>query len=257
MKSVAALLVFLVCVSYPAIAENFPSPSQTDSRIQWVEYDPDQVVILQGTIGYQMMVEFAAGERLENVAIGDSLAWQVTPNKLADRLFLKPLDAHTDTNLTVVTNERRYLFELRVAMEGSTLITPYVLRFNYPPTVLAMVIPPDPAKPPLEANTNYAVSGPLENRPSRVFDDGHMVYFQWPPDAEVPAIFAVSADGAESLINYTVRDGYIVVDQLSPRFVLRNGKQVMTVVNYNLFKSTAERPKPYDGLFKPTHRYQR
>ncbi len=37
------------------------------------------------------MIEFGHGERIENVAVGDSSAWQVTPNKRANLLFLKPL----------------------------------------------------------------------------------------------------------------------------------------------------------------------
>ena len=38
-------------------------------------------------------VEFAPDERIENVAVGDSGAWQVTPNKRGDHLFVKPLQA--------------------------------------------------------------------------------------------------------------------------------------------------------------------
>lgn len=239
MRHVALLCGILLCFTR-AFADEVPNSSLTDPRIQWVDYDPDQVIRLQGTIGYQIMVEFAQGELLENVAIGDSLAWQVTANKNANRLFLKPLDPLAVTNLTIVTSERRYLFELRVADSDSEIVTPFVLRFNYPQPVMAVAVPPEAERPPQVVNSNYGISGPAENRPSQVFDDGHMVYFAWPADAEVPAIFAVAADGSESLINYSVRDGYIVVDQLSPRFSLRDGKQVVTVVNDNLFKPAHE-----------------
>ena len=88
---------------------------------------------------------------------------------------------------------------------------------------------PDP--PPEEHNRAYLVTGAAGNVPTRVFDDGRMTYFAWGPQASVPAIFAVNAEGKESLVNYEVRGGYTVVEQLSPRFVLRNGKQVATVVN--------------------------
>ncbi|HEX5280732.1 MAG TPA: TrbG/VirB9 family P-type conjugative transfer protein [Micropepsaceae bacterium] len=238
----AAVFFVLLCVTR-AFADEVPKPSLTDPRIQSLEYDPDQVILLQGSIGYQIMVEFSPGETLENVAIGDSLAWQVTVNKNASRLFLKPLDPLAVTNLTVVTGERRYLFELRVAEKDSPIVTPFVLRFNYPQPVIAVAVPPEAESPPQVVNSNYGISGPAENRPSRVFDDGQMVYFQWPANAEVPAIFAVSADGSESLINYSVHDGYIVVDELSPRFSLRDGKQVVTVVNYNLFTPERQRRK--------------
>ena len=237
MRLAIAAGVMLCCGCGAASAMETPQSSPADPRIQWVEYDPEQVILLQGTIGYQIMLEFGPGERLENVAIGDSMAWQVTASKSAERLFLKPLDPDATTNLTVVTNERHYLFELRVSDQNSQLVTPYVLRFSYPQPAIAVPAPAEPEAEPEMVNTNYAISGSTENRPSRVFDDGHMVYFEWPPDAEVPAIFAVAADGSESIINYTVRGKYIVVDRLSPRFALRNGKQVMTVVNTDLYKA--------------------
>lgn len=236
MKFAVTAAFLLCCGTVPASAVETPQPGRTDPRIQWIEYDPDQVIVLQGTIGYQVMLEFGPGERLENVAIGDALAWQVTPSKSAERLFLKPIDPDAQTNLTIVTNERRYLFELRVAGQESALVTPFVVRFNYPQPAIALPAAPEPEAEPQMVNTDYTISGAAENRPLRVFDDGHMVYFEWSPDAEVPAIFAVAADGSESIINYTVHGKYIVVDRLSPRFALRNGKQVMTVVNGELYK---------------------
>jgi type IV secretory pathway VirB10-like protein len=47
-------------------------------------------------------------------------------------------------------------------------------------------------------------------------------YFAWPQQADLPAVFVVGADGVEGLANAVVRDGYLVVDQLAPRFVLRS-----------------------------------
>ena len=59
------------------------------------------------------MLEFEPGEKIETVSIGDALGWQVTPNRKADVLFVKPVLKST-TNLTVLTDLRRYAFELRV-----------------------------------------------------------------------------------------------------------------------------------------------
>ena len=108
--SILALLVLAVCGS--SLAAIAPQPGPGDPRIRVVHYDPDQVIELQATVGYQMSVEFGSGERIENVSVGDSLGWQLTPNHKADLLFIKPLDAHTVTDMTVVTNLRRYVFAL-------------------------------------------------------------------------------------------------------------------------------------------------
>ena len=57
-----------------------------------------------------------------------------------------------------------------------------------------------------------------------MFDDGHFTYFQWPENVSVPALFVIGPDGGESLVNYSVRDGYQVVEQTAPKFILR-GRQ--------------------------------
>jgi type IV secretion system protein VirB9 len=217
-----------------AWAAESPHPGSADARIQSIEYDPDQVVELRAAMGNQLMLEFGPGEKLENVAIGDSLGWQVTPNKRADLLFIKPLDPKSVTNMTVVTSLRHYAFEMRVLPRrkgGGGPVAPYLVRFLYPARAMAIPIAPEPEKPPQVVNSNYEVTGSPEARPLRVFDDGHMVYFQWPADAAVPAIFAVADDKSESLVNYVVRGSYTVVEQMGARFVLRNGKQVATIIN--------------------------
>jgi type IV secretion system protein VirB9 len=223
-------LLLLAAVPGAQAAES-PRPGIADPRLQSIDYDPDQVVELQGVMGNQLMIEFGPGERLENVAIGDALGWQVTPNKRADLLFVKPLDPKSVTNMTVVTNLRRYAFEMRVIPKKLSLRAPYRLRFIYPAPAIAAPVQPPPEKPPEVVNTDYVVTGAPGNQPLRIFDDGHMVYFEWPRDAAVPAVFAQAADKSESLVNYVVRGPYIVVQQLSPRFVLRNGRQITTITN--------------------------
>src|SRR5690606_24836973 len=98
----------------PAQAAVTPRPSLGDPRIQVVGYDPTEVVRLRAALGYQLTIEFDPAEAIENVAIGDSLGWQVAPNRRANLLFVKPMDRVPPTNMTVVTNLRRYNFELSV-----------------------------------------------------------------------------------------------------------------------------------------------
>jgi type IV secretion system protein VirB9 len=214
-------LLALALLATPLVAHGAqaPRPGYEDPHIQTAFYNPDQVVMLRGALGYQMMLEFSPDERLESVSIGDSLGWQVTPNRNANLLFLKPLERNAVTNMNVVTSQRRYAFELRVLPKGArAAAAPYVVRFAYPPVAVAVADPPRPEPPPEERNRAYAVTGAAENTPARVFDDGRMTYFAWAPQASAPAIFAVGADGKEALVNYNVRGPYTVVEQLAPRF---------------------------------------
>ena len=220
--------VFIACAPLAALAQQ-----PADPRIQLVDYDPDKVTPIKGQVGYQLMIEFAPEERIENVSIGDSMAWQVTPNRRANILFLKPVEGGV-TNMTVVTDLRRYVFDLAVQPKDSPTPAPYTLRFVYPQVAIAQPVreaPAEPERPPTVANAAYAVTGAKESSPVRVFDDGTMTYFEWSEGGALPAIFAVNPDGSESLVNFVVRGRFIVVDQLAQRFSLRNGPRVATVVN--------------------------
>lgn len=224
-----ALLALLIAA--PITAAERPRPGQTDAHIQSIFYDPDQVVQLRGHFGYQTMIEFDEGERIENVAIGDALGWQVTPNKRANKLFLKPLDRKATTNMAVVTDRRRYTFSLTVATPGKQdAAAPWVVRFRYPEPVLlvAEVIKPTPPDP-STFDRRYVKSGARELWPTEVYDDGRATYFSWPKEVALPAIFAIGPDGQESLVNASVRDGMTVVQRTATRFLLRSGKALATI----------------------------
>jgi type IV secretion system protein VirB9 len=209
-----------------------PHPGPGDPRIHVVEYEPSQVVELHGVLGYQLSLEFDPAERIENVAIGDSLGWQVTPNRRANLLFLKPMSPRPPTNMTVVTNLRRYNFQLSVtrkAPPGRSI--PFTVRFLYPAPAVARVEPPAPPPPPMEKNAAYSYKGSAKTLPVKVFDDGRETYFAFGPQDEMPAIYAVDADGGEAVVNTRQRDGYVVVDRIARGFVLRRGDEATRIYN--------------------------
>ncbi len=220
-----------------------------DPRIRTLMYDPDRVVSVRAVFGYQLMIQFGADERVEDVAIGDGAAWQVTPNKGASLLFIKPVDQAPATNMTVVTDRRSYLFQLSAssASEMAHGEMTYVIRFTYPPEpVVVATPPPPPPPPPQRRNAAYTYAGARDLLPSEVFDDGKFTYFKWPESESTPALFLVAKDGAESLVNYSYRDGYQVVEQVARLFRLRNGKDVTTIIN-----QAWREPAPGEGAPKP------
>ena len=217
----------LLCLALLVLtAARVPEPGMTDPHVQSVLYVADEVVLLQGAIGWQIMLEFGPDERIENVSIGDALAWQVTPNKKARNLFLKPLIKNAQTNMTVVTDRRRYAFSLETTPRLRT--TPWVVRFAYPQEVIEAIEEP-PLPPPPVLNYGYALAGAAALLPARVWDDGLMTYFEFAADKSIPAIFAGGPGKDESLVNSLTRGRVIVVQQTGARFTLRTGKQVATV----------------------------
>jgi type IV secretion system protein VirB9 len=179
---------------------------------------------------------------IENVAIGDSNSWQVTPNKRANLLFVKPLTAKAATNMTVVTDRRTYLFDLVTTSKANPL---YVLSFIYPDepdeeetladgaSEIEMQAATDPYAVADPAQLNFAWSSTGDGKlvPERTFDDGNSTFLTWPTGRDVPAILIRDHQGTEGPVNYAVRGNTIVVDGVPREIILRSGEDAATLTN--------------------------
>jgi type IV secretion system protein VirB9 len=218
-------------------------PAHADPRIATHFYQSSEVVTIHGRSDTQSTIAFAPDERIENIAVGDSASWQVTPNKRADLLFVKPMNEHARTNMTVVTDQRTYLFDL---VNGPGAAAVYMLRFTYPdpptrPAPAGTIVPapaPDatadaktePAAPdPADLHFAWATHGDKALLPARLFDDGKSTYLAWPADALLPAILVREPGGTEGPVNYTVHGDFVVVEGVPAQLVLRSGKQMATL----------------------------
>lgn len=218
-----------------AIAIN---PAQADTRLTQVRYDPAKVYRVEGKPKVQATIRFGEDEAIENVAVGDSNAWQITPNKRANLLFVKPLLARANTNMTVVTNKHTYLFDLVASPAAQPM---YVLSFTYPdaPKPAAksgeQLAAESEAKPaatdPTQLNFAWSKSGDEKLLPENIFDDGDATFLTWPEGRSVPAILITDPSGIEGPVNFTVRGNTIVVEGVPPQIVLRSGKDRALVVN--------------------------
>lgn len=211
-------------------AESNPKSLSTDKRIKMVVYDPNNVVILKEKYGYQTQITFDANESIQNVSIGDSLAWQVVP--VNNNLFLKPM-APSKTNMTVLTNVNSYNFELDS------------MNVNTPPTYKLQFIYPDGGYD-LRGNTNiignfdperlnwkYSFTGSRELVPIEAFDNSQFTFFKFSREGlnKLPAIFIVDKDKKESLVNFHIQGDYVVIHSLAKQFTFRNGNVVTSIYN--------------------------
>ena len=215
-----------LCLATPLFAQVQPQPVGTDPRIQIVDYDPDQVIPIQAAAGYLVTLQFGSDERIENVAVGDSAAWQVTANHRGDLLFVKPVRDGVTTNLTVATDVRIYTFELSPSYNGPSG-TAYMVRFRHPTVAdeaSAEMVPID------ELEGHYRLSGSRGLRPSRIADDGVRTYIEWPAESSLPAVYAINAEGDEAIVNGYMRDGLFVIDSVQPRLVFRIDRSVARAV---------------------------
>lgn len=253
----ALVLASMPAFASSALANELPRSGPGDPRIRSVTYDANEVVVIRGHYGFEQMVQLADDEKVESLSIGDSLAWQVAPNKAGNLLFLKPVEQSAHTNLAVVTNRRSYAFELiAVNLTKQTAEMNYIVRFRYPQDEEARVqaqlassahdqqqeVTPDRKLDPSAWNLDYALQGKETLRPLHVFDDGSFTYFEFRDQQDVPAIFLVGEDRNESLLNYHVSGRYVVVERTGRQFTLRSRDGEVCVYNEPMFRLAALAP---------------
>jgi type IV secretion system protein VirB9 len=237
----AALGLWVLLLSSNALAETVPSRGLIDSRIRVAAYNGDEVYRLQGFVGYQIDLEFEPGETFTGLGAGDleGLSFVGQDN----HLFLKPKAARVATNLTVLTNRRHYQFDYtaqsqRPARNDQGVI--YALKFTYAP--LPSQSAAEAAAKRLESkldgaganrphNSNYWYCGRPELRPIAASDDGIHTRLRFAANADLPAIFVRSEDGSESLLNFSMDSGDVLLHRIAKRFVLRRGKFTGCIVN--------------------------
>lgn len=233
----------------PAGAEVQPRSVKADARIKTVSYQRDNIISLLGMMGVATMIEFKDDEKIATISMGDTVGWQAVPDQSKRYLFIKPLEPNASTNMNVVTSKRVYNFMLHGAAPGDTRKAIIKLRFTYPEddadARLVARAQDDVKSPNLKAaladpsklNYGYDYKGSIQNKPTRVFDDGVKTFFQFPVNWENPAIFAVKSDGTETLINYRREADFIVVDKVAGQWTLRNGAVSTCVFNRQAIKA--------------------
>ena len=230
-------MVFFVCS--PAVP--LDKPISIDSRIRTLVYSPNEVFRVVVHYGYQTNIEFANGEEVQTILVGNSYAWQLSP--LSNRLFIKPLEENILTNMTLITNKRTYQFELQskdlMGFTDDELV--YVMRFFYPDdsvdvvsqdTYVASMVAAEEQVPAVQPyNFNYKVSGPVLLAPTKVFDDGISTYFKFLQSMkEVPEIEAKVGDKMKK-ISLKNRGEYVVAAIANTHFIITSKNQRVEVIN--------------------------
>lgn len=235
-------LMLAVAVS-PSLAETLPARGAVDSRIRTAMYDPNQVYRLYGFVGYGIELIFEPGESFVGPGGGDVDG--ITFGAHANHLILKPKALDVRTNVVIFTTRRAYRFDYTVSTGRPDRFRDevmYAVRFIYPPP------PPQRSEPtPAEQveldlaraerdrprNTDYWFCGKHALKPVAAFDDGVHTRIRFGDRAEIPAIFVRNEDGSESLLNFSMDAGDVVIHRVAPKFILRRGRLTGCIVNKN------------------------
>ena len=249
--------VLALFVAAHASAESFPSPGKLDSRIRTVYYEPDQVYRLYGFAGFELDLVFGRNENFIGLSAGDPEALIYSAHR--NVLTLRPKAVLLHTNITVTTSLHRYYFEYsatdRRPQDADDVM--YAVRFTYPPAPIKARGPTaaelvngalERAEHALPENVDYWYCGSPELKPIAASDNGIETRLTFGARSELPAIFVLNDDGAESLINFSIDQGDVIVQRTARRFILRRGKLIGCIVNEG-FIGAGERLK--SGTISP------
>jgi type IV secretion system protein VirB9 len=228
------------------VAEVVPAAAGSDPRIRVADYDPGQVYALHGRVGYQIDLQFDPEESFVGLAAGDIEGLSFVAQ--GSHLFLKPRATGVVTNLTVLTSKRQYQFDyaVRAPAAESMAAAMYVVRFRYPQNVAAGLADRsleqhlDNAPAARSHNTDYWFCGTDLLRPAAAWDDGVQTHLLFGLRSEQPAIFVRNDDGTESLLNFSIDSGEVVIHRIARRLILRRGALTGCIVNKG-FSGTGER----------------
>jgi type IV secretion system protein VirB9 len=235
----------------PAIAEEDPHPGVHDARVQYVTYDPTNVVELVATDLHSTMIQFGADETVDVVAIGDQTAWAWS--KVRNLLFIKPsVSPARPSNMQVITlrkdgSQRGYQFDLR-GQSANAASPVFGINFTYPVDVAsahkkaaedkAATAEADIAKQRLLAdyyygdrNWRYVARGSFAIQPAEVSDNGETTAFRFAGNTPMPAIYRIAPDGKEQIASASTAGDIAVVHGTSAAWRLRMGADVYDIWN--------------------------
>ena len=191
-------------------------------------------------------VALQAGEKVNNIELGDTARWTVTPavsgsvDGSIQHLIIKPMDVGLSTSLVVTTDRRTYHLRLR---SHRTEYMPQV-SFTYPAEVekkwaaIKAMEKKDHDQRTLpetgeylgDLSFDYDISGNASWRPVRVYNDGRKTVIQMPStmdQTEAPVLLVMRNDGSSmddaTMVNYRIQGDRYIVDTVFRKAIMIAG----------------------------------
>ncbi|WP_120632544.1 TrbG/VirB9 family P-type conjugative transfer protein [Ruegeria sp. EL01] len=260
MRKLFFLFTALFVVATPSLALDVPTPSTSDSRVRWVNYNEWDVVRVVGTVRTAVQIVFDQSEEILDVGAGDNVGWEFKPR--SNILYLKAREPHPPTNLQIATvrsdgTTRTYSFEL-ITREGGIQVNNrdvyFQVRFRYPRdeaearratrAAERQAAQEQAARSRLSSsvahsgtkNWRYLAAGSRNLQPSTVFDNGDLTVLTFKRSSRLPSVFLVGTDGEERLANTTVHRNEVIVHGVAHEIRLRLGREITAIYNMGVGK---------------------
>ncbi len=213
-------------------------------------------------------IRLQAGEKILNVALGDSARWMANPvatgegDTLTPMIVIKPINEGLTTNMLVTTTRHTYKLVLKSEKDAARYDSE--IGYYWPTEIVQQWTANNDAvanaqerqdaetvadMPSLSANNlnfDYVIGKSKDpaSTPVRVFDDGAHIYIQMPKAitaTNAPALLVLGPDGTTQIVNYRLKNGFYIVDRLFDKAELIAGVGAESV------KVTIEKKKPNTG----------
>lgn len=201
-------------------------------------------------------IQLHSDEEVVALAMGDTAQWVVS--QAPGHVFIKPMFPGLVTNATLVTSKRTYQLTLRSSPEDGKFYAQ--VWWDHPDLIVLQAQQRQVRRNALDAanmaeesrlaatvvtpgvtieklNFDYAVEGDADFKPKQVFDDGKFTWLRLPNTQEMPALFLIAKDGQHELLNFTLRDQYMVIHRLVDKLLLKLGEEEITIENRRTRKS--------------------
>jgi len=216
------LSLAIILLPIAGICEQAAYPSQSDTHIRFVDYDPYNRVAIYGRVGRETLVMFQKGEKILDIGGGDTEAWGIGTTTLGDGFFIKPTAASPNTNVHIVTNLHRvYSYDMMLASKEQTNYE--TIWYKYPDVEQEnkahdAAINILNSQSSVASNRHYTEQGSNEIAPIEAWDDGLFTYFRFPAHHDFPAIYYVGEDKQEHLVNKNVENDVVYVQKIAAKF---------------------------------------
>ena len=215
----AALALALALPSL-ALAERVPQTLGQDARVRHVDYSNSDVIRVDTALLVNTAVELGAGERINQVLMGDSESFEVEVLSNRNTVSIKPVVSGAATNMTIYTNRRAISFFLT---EGRSSTPTFRVVVNMPDDG-----PATPQRPAGGRDVGYQFSNDSTIRPLRVWNDGTSTFFEFAGDMR-PSIFGLNSSGYEITQNSQTQGNVVRVNGVRDDYTIRIGDDFVCI----------------------------
>lgn len=224
------ILSAMLCFCNTSFASEADESVTIDSRIKTFIYSENEIFPVVLHYGYQTAIEFGKDETIQTYSVGNQFVWQFSA--VGRTLFIRPLEENIVTNMTVITNKRRYYFELYSKMVSTVNDEEmsYVVRFFYPDSERVKVKSAIQEKTSEEIptikpyNFQYEIRGSNKNVISVVFDNGINTFFKF---TKQPQTIQMSCDGKN--VSHKTLGQYVLINKICSKSDVNLNGQIITV----------------------------